>query len=192
MKWTAANLVGSIDKGWVTRVTQVEAVFARLTWLGLFGAYLRKRWSEMDFFHDGKALIPMLIHCRGVAEKNKRADGIIIREHPLSTYADFPAFFDPLPPLVRFSRNLSVSIVRIFSDFFRPPLPLGAYILNGCPLSQWSHFPIRVYWCSLKIMNKAFEFEPIFLTIAVTTKSHVPWGGQWGLRQTLPTPPQSP
>ena len=48
----------------------------------------------------------------------------------------FSGFFDPLPPLVRFSRNLSVNIIRIFSGFLDPPLPLGAYVLNGCSLMQ--------------------------------------------------------
>ena len=42
---------------------------------------------------------------------------VVFREHPLSTYADFPAFLTPSPPLVRFSRNLSVLSYAYFPDF---------------------------------------------------------------------------
>ena len=69
---------------------------------------------------------------RGIGIPTKFAEWVC--EHPLGTYLDFPAFLTPSPPLVRFSPNLSVNNVRIFSVFLDPPLPLGAYVLNGCPL----------------------------------------------------------
>ena len=61
--------------------------------------------------------------------------GNVIREHPLSTYAKFSGFWTPSPPLVRFSRNLSVLSYAKIDHFFYTPLPLSAYVLYGWSLS---------------------------------------------------------
>ena len=44
--------------------------------------------------------------------------------------------FRPPPPFICISRNLSVSIIRIFGQFLNPPSPLGANVINGSPLNS--------------------------------------------------------
>ena len=55
----------------------------------------------------------------------------VLREHPLSTYADFPAFLTPSPPLVRFSHNLSV--LSAYFPAFQPPSPFVRTYLMDAP-----------------------------------------------------------
>ena len=73
----------------------------------------------------------------------KRTKGTHERDNPLSTYAEFSGFWTPSPPLVRFSRNLSVLLYAKIGHFFDTPLPLSAYVLNGrslrgLPLSTYA------------------------------------------------------
>ena len=58
------------------------------------------------------------------------------REHPLSTYANFFGILNPLPPLVRFSRNLSLlSYAKIGQFFDTPPPPQRVRTLWMLPYS---------------------------------------------------------
>ena len=69
---------------------------------------------------------------------------------PLSTYADFTAFWAPLPPLVRkFTqpRLLSLSTTSAFGP--TPPLPLSAYVLNGSPLKRVALVLLHHWRCFL-------------------------------------------
>ena len=54
---------------------------------------------------------------------------VALREHPLSTYADFMAFLTPSPLLYVFHATYQPQYAY-FPDFLTPPIPLGAYVLN--------------------------------------------------------------
>ena len=53
---------------------------------------------------------------------------------------------DPLPPIVRFSRNLSVLSYAKIGHIFDTPLPLSAYVLNGSPLTRESKGPLPSFF----------------------------------------------
>ena len=62
-----------------------------------------------------------------------RSQPYLTREHPLSTYADFPAFLTPSPSCTLFTQPIS-TIVRIFSGFLDPPSPSVRTYLMDVPL----------------------------------------------------------
>ena len=58
---------------------------------------------------------------------------LTVREHPLSTYAKFSGFWTPSPPLVRFSRNLSVLSYSKIGHFFDTPSPSARTYFMDAP-----------------------------------------------------------
>ena len=77
-----------------------------------------------------------------------------VRDHALSTYADFPAFWTPSPPpCSHFGLNHSTKFTqpRLLRTLFGP-LPLAAYVLYGWSLSLTGLTIIYCIYCCLSCL----------------------------------------
>ena len=91
------------------------------------------------------------------------------RRLPLSTYADFPAFWTPLPPLVRkFTQPRLLSLYATYAFGPTPPLPLCAYVLNGSPLIRLSGAVHRFCIFNPLSLSKSQSREVFFLACILT------------------------